>query len=82
MLLYKRLPVFHVVKQVSITVLRVTVNLCCKLVHFIMLFLLFFQEEDLICGSSRRATVLSKEEVEILYLHRFVSIGFNKIQVR
>ncbi|XP_045204783.2 uncharacterized protein LOC123557400 isoform X2 [Mercenaria mercenaria] len=30
-----------------------------------------FGEEDLICGSSRRATVLSKDEVEILYLHRF-----------
>ncbi|WAR00487.1 CNBD2-like protein [Mya arenaria] len=30
-----------------------------------------FGEEDLICGSSRRATVLSKDDVEILYLHRF-----------
>lgn len=30
-----------------------------------------FGEEDLVCGSSRRATVLSKDEVEILYLHRF-----------
>lgn len=29
-----------------------------------------FGEEDLVCGSSRRATVLSKDEVEILFLHR------------
>lgn len=28
-------------------------------------------EEELICGSSRRATVLSKDDVEILFLHRF-----------
>jgi len=39
--LYKLLLVFHVVKQVIITVLRVIVNLCCRLFHFMMLFLLF-----------------------------------------
>jgi len=43
--LYKRLLVFHVVKQVIITVLRVIVNLCCRLFHFMMLFLLFFRKK-------------------------------------
>ncbi|KAL4230499.1 hypothetical protein ACF0H5_010881 [Mactra antiquata] len=30
-----------------------------------------FGEEELICGSSRRATILTRNDVEILFLHRF-----------
>lgn len=39
-------------------------------------FLCNLKEEDLICGCARRSTVITRHEVELLFLHRFVSLTY------